>query len=167
MAKNKSGYTRVGDHFVASDHLSNYEFSCEPAKCVKKDKCCCKFFDIDITHREMQKIVGIYDTVSQFCEGLEKDGVYQNVFEKDGSRYLLDKQENGYCVFIYFDDENNPRCSIHSAALQLNLNPSDCKPLVCTLWPYHIDKKEKGTLYLSLETDEKFPCIKKNKWISR
>jgi hypothetical protein len=161
MAKNDSGYTLVGDYFIANDHLSNYDFSCEPVKCVEKGKCCCKFYDIDITGPEMMKIVGIFDTVSLFCEGLAKDGVYQNVFEKEGSRYLLDKQENGFCVFTYFDDDDNLRCAIHSAALKLKLDPSACKPLVCTLWPYHIVKKVNGVLYLSLETDEKFSCIKK------
>lgn len=94
---------------------------------------CCKYFDINITHLDIERILKnrpdliAKDFVSFIQADTNKDTEKESFISTYGRREiaLKKKKETKSCVFL---NENN-MCSIH-----------DFKPLVCRVWPFSYEK---------------------------
>lgn len=151
-------HIKFGNFFVDIKELSLYTFRCDSFECIKKNTCCCQIYDVDISKHEMDQIICYFDVISSYCQNLKTDDYYKNVFERDGNRFMIDHNSKGYCVFSYFDEKRHLRCSIHSAALKVGINPRLLKPLNCTIWPLSV-RKEKSYKVIELSSNKKWPCL--------
>ena len=125
----------VNGVMVDADAILRTAHRCRPEKC-KTAKCCCSAYEIEITDRELQIIVGCLPIVARYVEALKSSDGFENVFEdEENGLYSLDKNERGFCIFTYFDQGGCPWCSLHSAALDMGLRPAEVKPRCCSLWP--------------------------------
>jgi hypothetical protein len=152
------GHIKIGNYFADIKELSLYSFRCNSLECVKKKACCCQIYDVDISRHEMDQIICYFDVISSYCHDLKTDNYYKNVFEKYGDRFMIDHNSKGYCVFSYFDKEGYLRCGIHSAALEVGINPKFLKPLNCIIWPLSI-KEERSYKVIELASSDEWPCV--------
>ncbi|MFO8050060.1 MAG: hypothetical protein R6U29_13590 [Desulfosudaceae bacterium] len=98
-------------------------------------KCCCANYEVTVTSREMDRIIGWLPLAARFCPSLAAAGDYENVFEELGNGlYSIDTDEDGACVFAYRRG-NGLACSLHSAAEELGRPVREVKPTACLLWP--------------------------------
>lgn len=139
--------------------LYSYSFICDSKICIKRDKCCCKLYDVELSLKEMHRIINLFPAISKFCRTLRTGRVCKNVFEEEDRRFIIDKKADGYCVFAFFDDFNNLKCGVHSAAVEMKLDPYNYKPLVCSIWPLSIYQENPNNLYITLDTSA--PCLMK------
>ncbi len=81
-----------------------------------------------------------------------------NPFDPAGDGLLaVDTDEDGLCVFAWRAPGGRTLCSLHSAALKLNLPPHRCKPLSCFLWPLAIGAGRPRVLTVHEDAFD-FPC---------
>ncbi len=146
--------------FSFSKDFSSYQFQCVPQECEKEDKFCCRFFDIDVTQKEMDKIINHFDVIAGFCRNLKEGNSYGLPFSEQDRRYTIDKKENGDCFFTYRDSSGLLRCGIHSAALKLKVEPASLKPLPCSVWPVRFIKGGNQKLHLDIDKELKAPCVR-------
>ena len=129
-----------------------------PAACSAIN-CCCGSYEVTVAKSELRRITGMIPESSRFARQLrDADGEYENPFERvERGIYALDTDEHGRCIFAYRDPEGAIRCSIHSAALKLGLEPYTTKPFVCTLWPLALTEDDPPVLTVQ-EDAYRFPC---------
>ncbi len=105
--------------------------------CTRGEKCCCSSYEVCATAAEVKRIIRVLPEAARFCPHLLTDGGYDNVFEEEEpGLYSIDTDEDGLCLFAYWDD-GRIHCSLHSVALTLGLPLEEVKPKVCILWPMH------------------------------
>jgi hypothetical protein len=156
----------IGKYVFHIDGLVKYQYACHTKAaitCAKNKTCCCQIFLVDTTKTKIDRITSIFDTITEFCSNLKNNGDYENPFEHDrANQFFIDKKDDDYCVFSYFDKEESLKCGIHSAALKLDKDPFYYKPLTCCLWPLTICNT-KYKVEISLDTETKTSCLKKKK----
>ena len=149
---------RIGEMLVDLPALLRLHHEYNPAACSAAN-CCCGSYEVTVAKRELRRIAGMIPESSRFARGLrDADGTYENPFEPvEPGLYALDTDEHGRCVFAYRDRQGVVRCSIHSAALKLGLEPYTTKPFVCTLWPLALTDDHPPVLTVQ-EDAYRFPC---------
>lgn len=107
--------------------------------CQTGTKCCCSSFDVCISEKEVEQIVGILPQVSKYAPHLVgDDGDFENVFDEEpDGLFSIDTHEDNLCVFAYHR-KGQTLCSLHSVALDMKIPIQKVKPLVCMLWPLAI-----------------------------
>lgn len=130
--------------------------------CATVRACCCSSYEVCVTAREMEAIIGAMPIAAEFCPTLESRDGFANVFdETEGGVFCIDTDENGLCVFAY-RSARGVSCSLHSAALRLGTPPSSVKPSSCVLWPLSLS--EPPGRWLSICDDAlTFDCCKPRK----
>ena len=125
---------------VDLESLPSLDHACDGCRGKEAAKSCCATYEVCISHKEMEAIVGVLPEISKTCPQLKDGDEFQNVFEETDDGFLsLDTTEDGLCVFAYQIDQE-VRCGVHSAALRLNLPIEDVKPAVCILWPLSVSE---------------------------
>ncbi len=137
--------------------LGSISHRCVPGLC-KDSKSCCESYEVCVGKKELPDIIGIMPDASTFSPDLRSGADYNNVFEEVAyGLSSIDTNEDGLCSFAYHGDENDVLCSLHSAAMELGLEPASVKPRSCVLWPLALS--EGGDKVLSIQDDAfSFPC---------
>ena len=164
----KSGDITFGRYKINAAQLLDYDFNCEPKKCQEKDAYCCARFEVDLTGVEAARVAGLMPTAAGYCDGLtDEDGVLINPFDEEQGEISLDKNDDGDCVFTFVDESKGEKfCALHTACLDLGLNPSLEKPLPCSIWPLFVgdgDEDENGKKLIGLDLDSDPVCLTKKK----
>lgn len=129
--------------------------------CIGESKRCCSRYEVTISSREMQSIIGCIPLATHFCSHLKSHHDYVNVFEEISSGlYSIDTNEEGTCVFAYFEGERIA-CSLHAAAEKLGIPFRKVKPESCLLWPLAIFEGESRILSIHDDIFE-FSCNARN-----
>jgi hypothetical protein len=147
----------IDDIEVDVDSLYSITHQCIPGTCKRKH-CCCLKYEICIEGRELDRIINYLPEAARFAPHLDHGPEFENVFEEEGDGlYSIDAEEDGLCRFAYVNEKQHILCSLHSAALDLQLPPHKVKPLSCVTWPLAISAEP--PLQLSIADDAfEFPC---------
>jgi hypothetical protein len=124
--------------------------------CAKDEKCCCATYEVCVTTREMNRIIGLLPEVAKFCPHFWSDEGYDNVFEEvEPGLFAIDTTEEGLCLFAYVS-RGKIRCSLHTVGSNLGYLLDQVKPKACLLWPMTFSEREE---LLSLTGDAiSFSC---------
>ncbi|HPK03792.1 MAG TPA: hypothetical protein PLS90_15195, partial [Candidatus Sumerlaeota bacterium] len=107
---------------------------------------------------ELERITGMMPHACRYAPHLRRGGRLANPFDDDGPRnWLLETDEDGRCLFAYTNADGETRCSIHSAALDLGLEPYHVKPRACALWPLALSEDRPPVLSIQNDCFD-FPC---------
>ena len=152
----------INDIEIDWEGIYSISHHCRPGIC-KNDKCCCSSYEICIDKNELSVITGWLPIASRFSPRLQADNGFDNIFDELGpDLFALDTDEKGLCVFAYSHEGHKILCSLHAAALHMNLPPRQAKPKSCLLWPLAIT--EGYPVILSVDDDAfSFKCNKRRK----
>jgi len=120
-----------------------------------------------VTEKEMERAIGVLPQASQYAVQLREGDDWVNPFEPVGGRlYALETLEDGRCMYSYRGPRGETWCAIHSAALDLGLDPWTTKPKSCLLWPLALSTGRPPVL--SIQDDaRRFPCNTRNRHDAR
>jgi hypothetical protein len=148
---------RIDGITVELDAVAALSHRCDPAVCAGRRSCCAEY-EVRISAREVSRIAGLMPRASRYAPELEADEGLENVF--DGLEHdicAIETDEEGVCCFAYRGTEGAFLCSLHSAAVDLGLDPYAAKPEACTLWPLALVETDPPVL--SVQPDAyRFPC---------
>ena len=130
---------------------------CQPEICKDELTCCFRYVP-HVKPAKIDIIVGCFPAVARYTDSILEESGFKNVFEEweDGS-YRIDAGTDESCIFTYMLPSGEKLCSLHSAAIDLQLSPAAIKPSACSLWPLILLD---GTIP-ELSVDENwraFPC---------
>jgi len=111
--------------------LRSLRHDCVPEKCIGQARGCCETYE-----------------VFKFVDPIDES-------EADGD--CLATHEDGRCVFAYRATSGMTLCSLHSAGLDLELEPFRVKPKACALWPLYLVEGKQRALTVQ-EGALRFPC---------
>lgn len=137
--------------------LQAINHDCRPEICKSQPSCCFCYVP-HVQSAKMEKIVGCLPAVANYTDNILEDDAFINVFDawEDGS-YRIDANAEEDCVFTYLLPSGEKLCSLHSAAIDLQLSPLTIKPSACSLWPLIL--LDGTTPELSVDKNWKaFPC---------
>ena len=137
--------------------LQAISHNCRPEICRNQPTCCFRYVP-HVQPAKMEKIVGCFPTVVNYTDTIIEDDGFINVFDEweDGS-YRIDANADEDCIFTYMLSSGEKLCSLHSAAIDLQLSPIAIKPSACSLWPLIL--LDGATPELSVDNNWKaFPC---------
>ncbi|MFT5122100.1 MAG: hypothetical protein ACI9TH_002671 [Kiritimatiellia bacterium] len=150
-------YQKIEGLLVDLDALQSIHHRYDPEQC-KAINCCCSTYEVTLGKREVDRIVDYIPLAAAYAPGLMEDGVFLNPFDKiERHKWSIDTDEDGCCVFAYKDKNDETRCSIHTAAMDLGKNPFHIKPESCALWPLAFTEGRPKTLTV-MPGVLKFPC---------
>ncbi|NIA15365.1 MAG: hypothetical protein GWP08_14945 [Nitrospiraceae bacterium] len=126
----------VGRGMVADiPALLRLRHRCEPRRCADGASCC-QAYEVCLSPCEVDRLAGLMPACIPYAPGLKDPTGYINPFECVGQRlFAIEEDEDGLCVFGYRSPGGGMRCAVHSAALDLGLDPDKTKPRSCALWP--------------------------------
>ncbi len=135
--------------------------------CLTGERNCCSSFDVCITEKEVERIVGIMPLAAEYVPHIvDEDGSLENVFDDTGDGLVsIETQDDGLCVFGYRKD-GATLCSLHTVALELNIPLETVKPQVCILWPLSISDPPNEIVGVDQDAYE-FHCNHKKKKTSQ
>lgn len=155
-------YPRIGRYLVDLDALQRITHRYDPVRCAAQG-CCCASYEISLGRAEVDRIAGCLPHAAAFAPWLLDRGKLTNPFDEETpSRYVLDTDDDGRCVFAYTNGAGETRCSIHSAALQLGLPPFQTKPRSCALWPLAVSEGRPPLLSIQPDAFD-FPCNRRRR----
>lgn len=131
--------------------------TCDPLKCIGRERGCCETYEVFIDQREIGTIVGAMPHAARYRRALVKRGEPVDPFEDTDGGACLATNDHGRCVFAYRDKRGATLCSLHSAALDLGLPPAQVKPKACALWPLYLVEGDPALLTVQQDALE-FPC---------
>lgn len=153
---------RVGACEVDLDALAGIAHRYDPERC-KARGCCCSTYEVTVGRREVERIVGCMGEAARFQPALREGDSFVHPFdEQGGGRFAIDTDEDGRCVFAYTDAAGETRCSIHSAALDMGLEPYKVKPTSCALWPLALGEGRPKRLGIQPGAFD-FPCNRRRR----
>ena len=132
--------------------------TCDPALCSETG-CCCGCYSIGITPAELERVIGLAPQAEKYATGIAED---DEIFEEGDCETDLELAVNdeGLCNLAYVDSLGRTLCAVHSAAVDLGLDPYKTKPAPCTLWPVMMPESEEKIIAI-MEDAYEFPCNKK------
>ena len=133
-------------------------FMCDARRCIQwsgetalVDRSCCCRYGVPVTTRDRQLV---HRHLEQVRPNLPRDHRLQDPaaepFERDDDfgYDMVNANPLGGCQFNLYEN-GQMRCAIHKTALLHGENPSDWKPVACSLWPLAINSyDEDGQRYL-------------------
>ena len=129
--------------------------------CIGESKSCCSSYEVAISSKELQNIIGCIPLATHLCSHLKSHHDYANVFEQiSRGLYSIDTNEEGICAFAYFEADRIG-CSLHFVAEQLGIPFRKVKPEPCLLWPLAIFEGESRILSIDDDIFE-FSCNVRN-----
>jgi len=129
----------------------------DPARCSAVG-CCCSTYEVCLSTKEVNRVAGLMPAAARYVPHLNRDDTLDNPFDPVGrGEYVLDTDSEGTCVFAYRDRHGATLCAIHSAALDLGLDPFKMKPAACALWPLALSEDRPPVLTVQDGVYE-FPC---------
>jgi hypothetical protein len=130
--------------------------------CAAAEACCCAKYEVLVSAREMQTIVGALPLAARHCLWLKGAKGFEYVFdEAECGVFAIDTHENGLCVFAYYG-ASGMRCSLHSVAEQAGIAPHLLKAYACTLRPLALQELPDTTLSIC-DDAFRFPCNRARK----
>jgi len=142
---------------VDVDALLKLKHYCDPELC-KHTVSCCRCYEVCVTRKEMGRAIGLMKHAANYARRLRKPG-FENPFDRvEPGLYAIDTHEDESCVFAYRQRSGKTYCSLHSASLDLGLDPYAMKPQPCTLWPLALSEDEPPVLSVQSGV-KRFPCI--------
>lgn len=154
-----AGTVTIDDLVVHVNALLDISHFCRPFQC-RNGTSCCECYQVTITSRELSRIIGMIGPASRYAKHLCASDGHPEVFEESEGGLELGTDETGRCIFAYRHHKGESLCSIHSAAMEMNLNPYEIKPQSCTLWPLMISETPPRELAVTPDAFE-FPCNKR------
>ncbi len=145
-------FVEVDGYLVDVDALTRLEHRCDPALC-RGSKSCCAVYDIWIDAADKTRLSKYLPYVPAWTgmEGVDSARCLRWI----GAGYVLRKDSEGLCALAARSRDGTVLCSLHLAALSLNLPPRLVKPGSCALWPLSLD----GAGVVSVQQDAyRFPC---------
>ena len=121
-----------------------------------------------MSRNETSPIVGCLPQAANYSPALRDGCSYVDPFEEteDGAHAALATDPDGACVFTYRGSRGETWCALHSAALDLGIEPLAVKPQSCWLWPLALT--ESKPLALGVQQDAfSFPCNRRRPCTSR
>lgn len=153
-------YVPVGGILVDAAALRSIRHCCLPEICRGAPNCCSRF-TIHIDAAELETIVGFLPLVETYKPSIGDGESYDNVFEEDeDGGFVIDADEDERCVFAYAARQGETLCSLHSAAVDLGMEPLDVKPKCCSLWPLALSSGPRPVLSIN-QLALAFPCNRK------
>lgn len=152
------GFIEIDGILVDVPALMKLKHYCDPMLCRHK-KYCCAQYEITLDRNDMKRAVGLMPDAAEFAPAVGEGGEFENPFDKvEPGRWAIDcHDESGSCAFSFRDSKGCGWCSLHAAALKLELDPYAQKPEVCTLWPLALSEGDPPVL--SVQDDVyTFPC---------
>ncbi|MCG6911039.1 MAG: hypothetical protein LJE94_13065 [Deltaproteobacteria bacterium] len=141
--------------------LKSIRHRCLPEGC-RETVNCCSCFRIHIGEEELKTIVGFLPLVKAYKPSIGREEDDDNVFEEDGDGgYIVDADEDERCVFAYSGRKGETLCSLHSAAVDMDMPPVNVKPKCCSLWPLALSCGPVPELSVNLLATS-FPCNRKH-----
>ncbi|MDP7640729.1 MAG: hypothetical protein QGG73_13630 [Candidatus Hydrogenedentes bacterium] len=155
----KNPHPKIDGIRIDIEALRRLSHQCQPANCSIRGNCC-KTYEVIVDNGEISGIVGTMPRAAHYAKGLVQDGELIDPFdEADDADACLATHHNGMCVFAWRDRKGATRCSLHSAALDLGVDPYDTKPKACTLWPLYLIEGNSPVLTVQEDTYS-FDCNK-------
>jgi hypothetical protein len=128
----------IGDVTVELPPVAELRHACDPGICRGRRSCCAEY-EVRVDEAEVSRIAGLMPNATAYVPSLKSGGQIENVFDGLGHEICaIETDEEGLCVLAYRDPEGGVRCSLHSAAAELGLDPYAAKPEACSLWPLAI-----------------------------
>jgi hypothetical protein len=138
MKPTQDPHPKIDGVRVDIEALRRLSHECRPSNCSVR-KSCCKTYEVIVDNGEMSDIIGVMPRAAHYAKGILDDGDLVDPFdEADDADACLATHEDGMCVFAWRDREGAILCSLHSAALDLSVDPYKTKPKTCTLWPLYL-----------------------------
>jgi len=157
MSRETTAPVPIGKYRVDIDALLRLRHHCDPDLC-RHTVSCCRCYEVCITRKEMGRAIGLMKHAAKYARRLRKPG-FENPFDPvEPGLYAIDTHEDESCVFAYRRRTGETFCSLHSAALDLGLDPYAVKPQPCTLWPLALSEDDPPVLSVQSHI-RRFPCI--------
>jgi len=145
----RSNLPSIDGIFIDAGALTRIAHDCRPDACPHSDGGCCGYYDVYVHPDELDGLVGMMPPASAYAPHLHDDNGFINVFEEDGDELVIDKTDDGRCVFGYADAHARHWCALHRAALDRGIPLIQAKPTACLLWPLALT--ETGPPVLSVQ----------------
>ena len=142
---------------VDLEALRSLRHECIPTKCIGRDRGCCETYEVYVDRTELGTIVGAMPNAARYARNLRTRGEFVDPFEDTDGGNCLATHHDGRCVFAYRDRAGATLCSLHSAGLDLGLDPFKVKPKACALWPLYLVEGKRPLLTVQ-EGALAFPC---------
>lgn len=153
----ETSHVEVEGLLVDLDALQGIHHRYDPEDC-KAINCCCSTYEVTVGKREVDRIIDYIPLAGKYAAGLKEAGEYVDPFEQvERHRWSIDTDEEGCCKFAYKDENQETRCSIHTAAMEIGKNPFRIKPESCALWPLAFTEGQPKTLSVMPGVLD-FPC---------
>lgn len=161
MDKNRAYMIPIGDFVFDSLSLSSNIMLSQCLKCEKyqEHNCCCgnsySMPDINVerlrTH--VEDILKIIPDNGSLLESYYRSGAFTQ-----NNSTTTRGHKDGYCMFSFVDEDGIPKCAIHSWCLKNNLNPTEYKPYICSLFPLEgiVTPSGKTVVFCSNKETSKF-----------
>jgi hypothetical protein len=150
---------------VDLDALRSLRHECVPTKCIGRERGCCETYEVYIDRTEIGTIVGSMPDAARYARNLRHRGEFIDPIEDTDGGNCLATHQDGRCVFAYRDRAGATLCSLHSAGLDLGLDPFKVKPKACALWPLYLVEGKRPFLTVQ-EGALTFPCNHKRRTTS-
>ncbi len=137
--------------------LRSLRHECVPKKCIGRERGCCETYEVYVDRAEIGTIVGTLPDAAKYARHLRQYGEYIDPVEDTDGGNCLATHRDGRCVFAYRNAEGATLCSLHSAGLDLGLDPFKVKPKACALWPLYLIEGKHPVLTVQ-EGALAFPC---------
>ena len=162
MTKSNRSPIEIRGIRVQAEALLRLKHRCDPALC-KGGRCCCRFYEVTFTRKEVARVVGLMPHCTRYAPELAPGRAFDNPFDKaEGNLFVIDERQDGTCAFAYTNRKGHTLCSIHSAALDLGLDPYKTKAAACVIWPLALSEDKPPIL--SVQDDiYRFPCNTKRR----
>ncbi|MEQ8764376.1 MAG: hypothetical protein RL885_10645 [Planctomycetota bacterium] len=153
---------KVGRYRLHVESLVALRHRHDPERCAEVD-CCCSTYEVVVGSKEVERIVGYLPLAAKHQPELIEDDELINPFDQvERSLWAIDTDEGGRCRFAYKTRKGETFCSIHSAALEIGVDPFQAKPRSCALWPLAISEGRNPVLSV-VDDAYRFPCNKRRR----
>jgi hypothetical protein len=152
---------------VDLDALRALRHDCVPEQCIGRERGCCETYEVIVDREEIGTIVGTLPQAAKYARHLKSGGEFVDpIDESEGGGDCLATHRDGRCVFAYRAANGMTLCSLHSAGIDLGLEPFKVKPKACALWPLYFVEGNNPLLTVQ-DGALAFPCNHKRRTAGR
>ncbi len=153
----ESRYARAGEFYVDMPAVTGIAHRCGPSVC-RTGPSCCSQYEVRIEEGDVPALLGILPRAARYAPALQTpEGLAGVVDDVEGGVVPAGTGADDLCVLAYTSPEGDVLCSVHTAALEMGLEPYGAKPSCCALWPLTVTVAEPHVI--SVQEDAfAFPC---------